>query len=198
MRNDDAEMSRQVEAARRFSDGALRMLTTQITLALYQGRLARAQELATQYASEAGSTLGLKGSAASVWSNVAQSAAAYGDTQSARAAVRNSLDLERNLGSLLSNAIAIAVSGDAQMAKRLLDEAVKMPGAANDDAQRGFKFADALIRWRQGDKPPQTRCLYHPTPAISAPRSCSASSSSPTDAPRTPRRASSRSSIGSS
>jgi hypothetical protein len=44
------------------------------------------------------------------------------------------------------------VSGDAQAARKLLDEAARMPGAANDDAQRGFKFADGLIRWRQGDK----------------------------------------------
>jgi len=152
MRNDDAEMSRQVEAARRFPDGHVRTLTTQITLALYEGRLSQAQELATQYASEAGSTMGLKGSAAGVWGNVAQSAAAFGDMKAARAAVRTSLDLERNLGSLLNNAIATTISGDAETGRKLLDEAARMPGAANDDAQRGFKFADALIRWRQGDK----------------------------------------------
>jgi tetratricopeptide (TPR) repeat protein len=152
LRNDDAEMSRQAEASRRFSDGHMRILTTQITLALYEGRLARAEELAAQFASEAGSKMGLKGSAASVWSNVAQSAASFGDTTSARAAVRTSLDLERNLGSLLSNAIAAATYGDAQLARKLLDEALKTPGAANEDAQRGFKFADGLIRWRQGDK----------------------------------------------
>jgi hypothetical protein len=63
-----------------------------------------------------------------------------------------SLDLERNLGSLLNNSIAAATYGDAQAARKLLDEAVKMPGPANEDAQRGFKFADGLIRWRQGDK----------------------------------------------
>ena len=66
--------------------------------------------------------------------------------------MRTSLDLERNLGSLLNNSIAAATYGDAQVARKLLDEAVKMPGAANEDAQRGFKFADGLIRWRQGDK----------------------------------------------
>src|SRR4029077_12102955 len=152
LRNDDAEMSRQAEASRRFSDGHMRILTTQVTLALYEGRLARAEELAAQFASEEGSKMGLKGSAASVWSNVAQSGASFGDTTSARAAVRTSLDLERNLGSLLNNAIAAATYGDAQVARKLLDEAVKTPGAANEDAQRGFKFADGLIRWRQGDK----------------------------------------------
>ena len=152
MRNDDAEMSRQVEAARRFPDGPVRMLTTQLSLALFEGRLARARELATQYAADAGSTLGLKGSAANVWSNVAQSAAVFGDTDVARAAIRSSLDLDRNIGSLLNGAIASCVFGDAQTARKLLDEVVKKPGSANDDAQRGIKFADALIRWRQGDK----------------------------------------------
>jgi Flp pilus assembly protein TadD len=68
---------------------------------------------------------------------VATSAAAFGDIKAARAAVRTSLDLERNLGSLLNNAIATTISGDAQTARKLLDEAVRMPGAANDDAQRG-------------------------------------------------------------
>jgi hypothetical protein len=37
-------------------------------------------------------------------------------------------------------------------AKKLLDEVLKMPGSANEDAQRGIKFAEALVRWRQGDK----------------------------------------------
>jgi len=151
MRNDDAEMSRQVEAARRFPDGPVRMLTTQISLALYEGRLAQARELATQYASDAGS-LGLKGSAASVWGNVAQSAAVFGDTNTARSAIRSALDLERNIGSLLNSAIASATFGDAPAAKKLLDEVLKMPGSANEDAQRGIKFAEALVRWRQGDK----------------------------------------------
>jgi Flp pilus assembly protein TadD len=114
MRNDDAEMSRQVEAARRFPDGSVRMLSTQISLALYEGRLARARELATQYATDVGSTLGLKGSAASVWGNVAQSAAVFGDTSTARAAIRSALDLERNIGSVLNGAIASVVFGDAQ------------------------------------------------------------------------------------
>ena len=44
-RNDDAEMARQVEAARRFPEGPPRILATQISIALSQGQLARAQEL---------------------------------------------------------------------------------------------------------------------------------------------------------
>jgi tetratricopeptide (TPR) repeat protein len=151
MRHDDAEMTRQVEAARRFPDGPSRMLTTQISIALYEGRLAQAQDLAAQYATEV-SKLGLKGSAAGVWSNVAQSAAAFGDVAAARAGVRTSLELDRNVGTLLNGAIAIALGGDVPAARKLFADAEKMPGASTDDAQRGLKFADTLIRWRQGDK----------------------------------------------
>jgi serine/threonine protein kinase/tetratricopeptide (TPR) repeat protein len=150
-RNDEADMARQAEAARRFPD-ATRMLATQLQIAMYQGRLALAKELATKYASEAVSTLGLKGSAAGLWSNVAQVSAAFGDVASARAAARASLDLERNVGTLLNSAFATVVCGDAPGARKLLDEAAKMPGAATDDAQHGFKLVDALIRRRQGDK----------------------------------------------
>jgi tetratricopeptide (TPR) repeat protein len=144
-------MAKQAEAARRFPD-ATRMLTTKLSIALYQGQVARAKELAAQYASESVSALGLKGSAASIWSNVAQHAAAFGDVATARAASRSSLDLERNVDTLLNGAFAMVVCGDAATARTLVDEAAKMPGAATEDAQRGFKLVEGLIRWRQGDK----------------------------------------------
>jgi tetratricopeptide (TPR) repeat protein len=150
-RNDEAEMARQVEAARRFPEGPPRILATQITIALHEGRLARAHELTGQYTAEA-SRMGLKASAAAAWSGVAQSAAAFGDAGSARAAVRTSLDLERNIGTLLNGAIATVTTGDAREARKLVDEAARMPNASNEQAQRGIKFIDALIRWRQGDK----------------------------------------------
>ena len=150
LRNDEAEMARQIDAAKRFPD-ASRMLTTEIGIAVYQGRLSRARELAAQFASEAVSA-GLKGSAAGVWSNVAQSAATFGDRTSALAAARASLDLERNLNTLLNNGFATVVCGDARGARKLLDEAAAQPGASNEDAQRGFKLVDALIRFQQGDK----------------------------------------------
>ncbi len=150
-RNDEAEMARQVEAARRFPEGPARILATRIMIAFYDGQLARAQELAGQYAAEA-SKMGLKGSAAAAWSSVAQTAAAFGDAGAARAAARTSLGFERNIGTLLNCAIATVMSGDAREAKKLVDEAAGMPGASNEQAQRGFKFVYALIRWRQGDK----------------------------------------------
>ena len=151
-RGDDADMARQVEAARRFPDGHARMLTTQMTIAMHQGRLARSIELAKEYETEAVSKLALKGSAASVWSNVAQTAAGFGDVAAARSATQAALRLERNIGTLLNGAIATVIAGDAQNARKLYDEAIKMPGASNEDAQRGFRFTDAFIRWRQGDK----------------------------------------------
>jgi Flp pilus assembly protein TadD len=150
-RGDEAEMAKQAEAARRFPD-ATRMLTTQIAIALYQGQVARAKTLAAQYASESVSTLGLKGSAANVWSNVAQLAAAFDDVATARAATRSSLDLERNLDTVLNGAFATVVCGDAATARKLVDEAAKMPGAGTEEMQRGFKLVEGLIRWRQGDK----------------------------------------------
>jgi tetratricopeptide (TPR) repeat protein len=151
LNDDEAEMTRQVEAARRFSDGPARMQMTQLSLALYRGQLTRAKEAAAQYGEEA-ARLKLKGSAAAVWSDVAQSAAVFGDVVSTRAAVRSSLELDRNLKSLLNGAIAFAVCGDEPAARKMLDEAATMPGAASEDAQFTFKLTDALIRWRQGDK----------------------------------------------
>jgi eukaryotic-like serine/threonine-protein kinase len=159
-RNDEAEMARQVEAARRFPEGPPRILATQIIIALHEGQLARAQELTGQYTVEA-SRMGLKASAAGAWSGVAQAAAAFRDTGSARAAVRTSLDLERNVGTLLNGAIATVTTGDAREARKLVDEAARMPGASNEQAQRGVKFVDALIRWRQGDKGAVDRLVAH-------------------------------------
>src|SRR5262249_9030301 len=112
-RNDEAEMVRQIEAARRFTDGTARMLAAQLIVALFQGQLSRAQELAGQYRSEAVSKLGLRGSAASLWSEVAESAAVFGDAAAARAAVRMSLGLERNVIALVNSAFATVVCGAA-------------------------------------------------------------------------------------
>jgi Flp pilus assembly protein TadD len=83
---------------------------------------------------------------------VAQAAAAYGDAASARESIRRSLDLERNLGTLLNSAFALAVISDPAGAQKLVDEAAKLPGASNEDAQRGVTLVNALIRLRQGEK----------------------------------------------
>jgi len=150
LRGDESDMARQIEAARRFPDG-VNLLPMRISIALRQGRLARALDLTQQYASEAGA-LGLKGFVAGVWANVGQAAAVFGDAVAARAAVRASLDIERSVQTLLNNAFASVVCGDVAVARKLLDEAAKMPGASGDDAQSGFKLVEALIRRQQGEK----------------------------------------------
>ena len=150
-RHDEAEMTRQIEAARRFPDG-FRILTTQLTVALCSGQLARARELAAQYASESASRTGLTGSTATVWSIVAQSAGIFGDAAATRAAVRASLGIERSLDALLSNAFALAIIDDVAGAQKLVDESSKLRGASNEEAQRGFALVTALIRLRQGDR----------------------------------------------
>src|SRR5262245_17465821 len=149
-RHDEAEMARQVEAARRFPDG-FRIVTAQISIALYSGQLARARDLAQEYAQESVSKTGLKGSAAQVWTNGGQSAAAYGDAAVARASIKSSFDLERNLGTLLQNAYCLAILGDAAGAQTLSAEASKLPGASNEEVQRGFAFINALTRLKKND-----------------------------------------------
>src|SRR5262245_28674214 len=106
-RHDEAEMARQVEAARKLPEG-FRLVMAQVGTALYAGQLARARVLAEEYAQESMSITGLKGSAAQLWTNVGQSAATYGDGAMARAAARTALALERNLGTLLQSAFCFA------------------------------------------------------------------------------------------
>jgi tetratricopeptide (TPR) repeat protein len=150
LRNDEAEMARQLQAAKRFPDSP-RMLTTQLSIALYEGQLARARDLAAQFEVEA-LKLNLKGAAAGVWSQVAQIAAGFDDAASASAAVRASLAIDRNFGTLQNNAYALVISGDAHGARRLFDEAQTMPGATAEDAQRANNLLDTMIRRRLGEK----------------------------------------------
>jgi tetratricopeptide (TPR) repeat protein len=149
LRHDDADMARQADAVKRFPDGS-RILTTRLEIALYQGKLAEAKNLAAQFAVEA-AKLGLKGSAAGVWSQLAIAAGAAGDVPSARAAVRTSTDLDREFGNLITNAFASASCGETTTPRKLLDEATALPAAQPIDAQRAVKVVDALIRRRLGD-----------------------------------------------
>jgi eukaryotic-like serine/threonine-protein kinase len=150
-RGDEAEMARQLTAGQRLTEG-FRMLTIQAIVALYRGQLARARELCEQYTIEATARTGMRGAAANAWSNIAEAAATFGDAEATRAAVRRSLELERNLGTLLNSAFALVVVRDLPEAQRLAAEAGKLPGAATDEAQTGFKLVAALVRWRQGDR----------------------------------------------
>src|SRR4029453_14911544 len=110
-RHHDTGMARQAEWVERFPDG-WRILTTRLGIALYQGKLAEAKDLAAQFAVEAESKLGLKGAAAGGGSQLAIAAGAAGDVASARTAVRTSTDLDRDFGNLITNAFASASCGD--------------------------------------------------------------------------------------
>jgi eukaryotic-like serine/threonine-protein kinase len=149
--HDEQDMARQVEAARRFPDG-FRIITSQVSRALYQGQLERAKELTAQFASESTAKTGLKGLAANMWSSVAQSAAAYGDAASARDGVRKSQDLERNVGTLLNGAFTLAVIKDVAQARKMADAARERPEASIEEVEIGLRLCDALIALRQGHR----------------------------------------------
>jgi tetratricopeptide (TPR) repeat protein len=151
LRHDEAEMARQVEAARTLPEG-FRVTSAEIGVASYRGQLARAQELAEHFESESVSKTGLKGNAANTWSNVAQAQASVGDAVAARASVRRALGLERNINTLLGSAFALAIVGDVAEAQKAIDEAKRLPLAASSDAQTGFHVVDAMIKLRRGDR----------------------------------------------
>src|SRR5438093_2759295 len=142
-------MARHLEAARRFPDG-FRILSNQASLALFQGQLMLAKELTAQYASEAVSKTGLKGSSASGWSGLAQIAALYGDAASARAAVRTALDIDHDVNTLINSASALGSVGDQAQARSLLDEAGRAPEAASEDVKRGVALVNGILKWRSG------------------------------------------------
>ena len=150
-KHDEAGMARQVEASNRFPD-AFRMINPQISVASFRGQLARVHELAERFESESASKTGLKGSAAQMWCNVAQGDALMGDTGAARASARRGLTIERSINTLLNSAFAYAVIGDTAEAQRAVDEAKGLPLASSDDAQRGFRLIDAVIKMRRGDR----------------------------------------------
>jgi len=148
-RHDAADMAAQVEAARRLTNG-FGMLQAQVNIALFQGQLMLAKELTAQYESEVTSRTGLRESAASLWSSVAQVAAIYGDAAAARAATRSALNIERGGAVLLNTATALAVVGDIAQARAQLDEAAKTPEASTDDAQHALNQLAGIIKWRSG------------------------------------------------
>jgi eukaryotic-like serine/threonine-protein kinase len=155
LRHDDAEMARQAEAARKFPEG-FRLLSTQAELAAYAGQLTRAKELVGQFASEASSRMGLKGSAASTWNDFAQASALFGDAKSAHEAVERALTLERSLSTLVNASFAMLSCGDTHAARKLIEEAKRMPGASTETYQAGFTLLAAIIRAREGDRAPLT------------------------------------------
>ena len=150
-RHDEAEMAKQVAAARTLPEG-FRFLLAEITVASYRGQLARTRELAERFESESVEKTGLKGSAANTWCGVAQAQASVGDAAAARASVRRGLALERNINPLLSSAFALAIIGDVAEAQKAMDEAKRLPLASSSDAQTVFRLVDAMIKVRRGDR----------------------------------------------
>jgi serine/threonine protein kinase/tetratricopeptide (TPR) repeat protein len=152
LKKDDADMTRQLEAARRFSDSFL-MLVVQAGVALHRGQLARARELTAQYVSESIVKTGLKGSAANLWAFMAWVSAEVGDRTAARAEIQKSLALDRNINTLLTGAETFGVIGDVAAARRLLDEARRsLTAGASPEVEHSFNRIDALVRVRSGDK----------------------------------------------
>jgi hypothetical protein len=152
LKKDDADMARQLEAARRFSDSFL-TLPAQVNVATSRGQLARARELTAQYESDAIAKTGLRGSAANVWATMAQASAGVSDKTAARAEVQKSLALERNINTLLLGAATLAIVGDAAAGRALLDDARRLqPAGTSPDAERIFQTIDATVRVSGGDR----------------------------------------------
>jgi tetratricopeptide (TPR) repeat protein len=152
LKKDDADMARQLEAARRFAD-SFRALPVQTAVALYRGRLSQARELALQHESESIAKTGLKGSAAILWAEVAQASAEVGDKTAARAEMQKSLALDRSINTLLSSARTLATVGDAAGARQMLDDARRsLPAAPSPETERIFQTISAAIRVRSGEK----------------------------------------------
>jgi tetratricopeptide (TPR) repeat protein/predicted Ser/Thr protein kinase len=151
LRHDEAGMARELEAGKRFAD-SYRMIGTEIAVAGYQGKLARAIELGGRFDSEATAKTGLKGAAAGQWCNVAQIAAAMGDADGARGSVRKALAMDRSGATLLNAAFALVVLGDTAQSEALAVEIRRSPLASSDDARVGLALIDALVKMRKGDR----------------------------------------------
>jgi serine/threonine protein kinase/tetratricopeptide (TPR) repeat protein len=152
LKKDDADMARQLEAARRFSDSFL-MLPIQVTVAAYRGQVARAREATALYESESIAKTGLQGSAANLWAAMAEVSAGFDDKAAARAEVQKSLALDRSINTLLSGAATFANVGDVAAARKMLDDARRsLPASASPEAERLFQTIDATVRVSSGDK----------------------------------------------
>jgi tetratricopeptide (TPR) repeat protein len=160
LKHDDKEAAKQLAAGKRFAD-SYRLLGTEIGVASYEGKLARAIELGERFESESTAKTGLKGAAAGTWCNIAQTAAAMGDAAATRASVRKALALDRSGGTLLNSAFALVVLGDTTEGEALITEARRSPLAASEDGRTGLALIDALVKMRRHDR---TALTTLPTP----------------------------------
>jgi tetratricopeptide (TPR) repeat protein len=151
-KNDDSEMAKQVEAARRFPDG-FRLLQQQAQAAAFRGQMKRARELSEQFETEGISRGGLKGAAAQQWSHVAQFSAQIGQRDPARAEIRHALELDRNVNTEANAAVTAILLGDLPEARRMVDEAKRsLPPTTSEEVARAFATLDAIVKVRGGDR----------------------------------------------
>jgi tetratricopeptide (TPR) repeat protein len=151
-KNDEAEMAKQVEAAKRFPDG-YRILPTQLQNASFHGQLTRAREYVQQFETQAISRAGLKGAVAQVWTNVAQLSAQVGQKDRARSEIRHALELDRNINTVVNAAVTAIILNDLPEARRLLVEAKRdIPPTTSDDIAKTYVMLDALVDARAGNR----------------------------------------------
>jgi serine/threonine protein kinase/tetratricopeptide (TPR) repeat protein len=153
LKHDDADMTRQLEAARGFPDSS-RMLPPQVRIAMSLGRLAQARELTERYEAASTTQADLRVSPAAVWADVAEMSAVVGDKAAARTEVQRSLSLTRNTSTLFNGAWTLGLVGDAAKARKLLDDAKRLQSPeerANPEVERSFHRTAALIRVWSGD-----------------------------------------------
>src|SRR5581483_2239667 len=152
LKNDEADMAKQVEAAKRFPE-SFRIIQQQAAMSAFRGQFTRARAFAQQFEEEATSRTGLKGAAAQLWGNMAQLSAQVGETAEARAEMRHALALDRNVNTLFNAAVTLIVLGDVPEARRVIDEVRRqVPPSTSDNVARVFAQIDALARVRAGDK----------------------------------------------
>jgi len=152
-RNDDADMARQVDAARKLADG-WRILNVQTGIAWYRGQMTKAREFAAQYETESIAKTGLKGSAAEIWSSVAQASAYYGDNAAAVQETKHALGIERGINTLFNAAATLTIAGDPSGARAMFEDGKRALAGIpmSPEIDRSLRFIDVGIRLRSGDK----------------------------------------------
>ena len=153
LQHDEADMAKQVEAARRFPEG-FRVLQQQTFVASSRGQAKQMRDFARQFEAETAARSGLKGAAANVWSNVAPFSAQIGQKTEARAEIRHALELDRNISTVANGAVTQILLGDLPEARRLIDELRRdvTMDVMSDDFKKGFALLEAFYRLRGGDK----------------------------------------------
>ena len=145
-------MARQVEAARRFPDG-FRIITAQVSVALYQGQMERAKELTAQFASEATVEDGAEGAGGEFVEQ--RGAVGRGRTAMRRRRGTGFARRRRSNGMSARSSTArlrFAVIKDVAEAKKMADAARQRPEASIEEIEIGLRLCDAMIAMRRGER----------------------------------------------